>query len=184
MTNWHELRNRRRSILGTSLFAVIVTAATLAGCSAKSAEPTSPPARGSASTTATVQTSPAVGNERAELTLNGHTHTISGPVNCVAQSANPSGTPPLGNVAISASDDTASFAMSWLSNAKAPLMALTFSYKLDNGEYSMPYYPQPPNVEATMQDNTYTVKGRPPVLAPGESTLTKNLPVVIHATCP
>jgi hypothetical protein len=28
-------------------------------------------------------------------------------------------------------------------------MALTFSYKLDSGEYSMPYNAQPPNVEAT-----------------------------------
>jgi hypothetical protein len=44
----------------------------------------------------------------------------------------------LGNFAISASDATASFAMSWLSNAASPLMALTFSYKLDSGEYSMP----------------------------------------------
>jgi hypothetical protein len=116
--------------------------------------------------------------------LNGHTHAISGSVNCTAQAANPSGTPPLGNLAISASDDTASFAMSWLSNTPSPLMALTFSYKIDGGEYTMPYYPQPPNVQATAQGNSYTVKGTPPVLAPGESTLTKNLPVAINATCP
>lgn len=184
MTNPHARRHRCPSILGAPLLVVIVSAAMLTACSAKSAEPTSPPVRGSASSTATVQTSPAVGNGQAELTLNGHTHTISGPVNCTAQSANPSGTPSLGNLAISASDDTASFAMSWLSNAKAPLMGLTFSYKLDNGEYSMPYYPQPPNVEATVQGTSYTVKGSPPVLAPGESTLTKNLPVEIHASCP
>jgi Mycobacterium 19 kDa lipoprotein antigen len=169
---------------GAPLLAVILSAATLAGCSTKSAEPTSQPVRSSAFTTTTVATSPAGGTARAELTLNGHTHTISGPVNCTAQEANPSGTPPLGNLAISASDDTASFAMSWFSNSPSPLMALTFSYKIDGGEYTMPYYPQPPNVEATARGNNYTVKGTPPVLAPGESTLTKNLPVEIHATCP
>jgi hypothetical protein len=166
--------------LGTPLLVVIVCAATLAACSNKSTEPSSQPTRSSA----TAQTSPAGGTAQAEISLNGHTHTISGPVNCTAQQANPSGTPPLGNLAISASDDTASFAMSWLSNTPSPLMALTFSYKVDGGEYTMPYYPQPPNVQATGQGNSYTVKGTPPVLAPGESTLTKNMPVEIHANCP
>lgn len=171
---------------GAPLLAVILCAATLTACSNKTAEPSSDPARSSASATATptVQTSPAGGPSRAELTVNGHIHNISGPVNCTAQEANPSGTPPLGNLAISASDETASFGMSWLSNAPSPLMALTFSYKLDGGEYTMPYHPQRPNVEATAQGNNYTVKGTPPVLALGKSRLTKNLPVEIHATCP
>lgn len=169
---------------GTPLLVVIVCAAMLAACSGKSAEPSSQPARSSATTATTAQTSPASRTAPAEISLNGHTHTISGPVNCTAQQANPSGTPPLGNLAILASDETASFAMSWLSNTPSPLMALTFSYKIDGGEYTMPYYPQPPNVAATAQGHSYTVKGTPPVLAPGESTLTKNLPVEIHATCP
>jgi len=168
--------------LGTPLVVVLVCAATLTACSGKSAGPSSQPTRSSA--TAVTTPSPAAGSPHAEISLNGHTHTISGPVNCTAQQANPSGTPPLGNLAISASDDTASFAMSWLSNSPSPLMALTFSYKIDDGEYTMPYYPRPPNVQATGQGNGYTVKGTPPVLAPGESTLTKNLPVEIHATCP
>jgi Mycobacterium 19 kDa lipoprotein antigen len=170
--------------LGTPLLVVIVCAATLTACSGKSAGPSSQPTRSSAATTTTTTQSPAVSAASAQISLNGHTHTISGPVNCTAQQANPSGTPPLGNLAISASDDTASFAMSWLSNSPSPLMALTFSYKIDGGEYTMPYYPQPPNVQATGQRDSYTVKGTPPVLAPGESTLTKNLPVEIHATCP
>jgi hypothetical protein len=168
--------------LGAPLLVVIVCAATLAACSSKNAEPSSPPAR--SSTTTTAQANPAGGTPQAQISLNGHTHAISGPVNCTAQQANPSGTSPLGNLAISASDDTASFAMSWLSNTPSPLMALTFSYKLDGGEYTMPYYPQPPNVQAIGQGNSYTVKGTPPVLAPGESTLTKNMPVEIHASCP
>jgi hypothetical protein len=170
--------------LGIPLLVVIVCAATLTACSNKSAVPSSQLTRSSATVTTTTQASPAGGTAQAEISLNGHTHTISGPVNCTAQQANPSGTSPLGNLAISASDDTASFAMSWLSNTPSPLMALTFSYKVDDGEYTMPYSPQPPNVQATAQGNSYTVKGTPPVLAPGESTLTKNLPVEIHATCP
>jgi hypothetical protein len=170
--------------LGTPLLVVIVCAATLTACSGKSAVPSSQPTRSSATAATTTQTSAAGGAASAEILLNGHAHAISGPVNCTAQQANPSGTPPMGNLAISASDDTASFAMSWLSNTPSPLMALTFSYKVDGGEYTMPYYPQPPNVQATARGNSYTVKGTPPVLAPGESTLTKNLPVEIHATCP
>jgi hypothetical protein len=170
--------------LDPPLLVVIVCAATLTACSNKSPEPSTQPARSSRSTTTTTQTSPAGGTAQAELTLNGHTHAISGPVNCLAQEANPSGKPPLGDLAISASDDTASFAMSWLSNSPSPLMALTFSYNIDGGEYTMPYYPQPPNVQAIAQGNSYTVKGTPPVLAPGESTLTKNLPAEIHVTCP
>jgi Mycobacterium 19 kDa lipoprotein antigen len=171
--------------LGTPLLVVIVCAATLTACSNKSAGPSSAPVRSSpAATTTAVATSPAGGPSHAEITLNGRTHKISGQVNCTAQQANPSGTPPLGNLAILASDETASFAMSWLTNSPSPLMALTFSYKIDGGEYTMPYYPQPPNVQATAQGNSYTVKGTPPVLAPGESTLTKNLPAEIHATCP
>jgi lipoprotein antigen len=175
-----------RKRLGAPLLVVIVCTAALAACSDKSAKPGSQTVQSSVSATTptAAQTSPAGGTARAQMTVNGHTHAISGPVNCTAQAANPSGTPPLGNLAIMASDDTASFAMSWLSNTAAPLMALTFSYKVDGGEYTMPYYPQPPNVNATAQGNRYTVKGTPPVLAPGESTLTKNMPVEIHATCP
>jgi len=184
MRNPYQLRNWCASVLGTPLLVVAVSAAALTACSGKNAEPTSQPVRSSASKSATVETTHTGGTARADITLNGHVHAISGPVNCTAQAANPSATPPLGNIAISASDSTASFAMSWLSNARSPLMALTFSYKLDHGDYSMPYYPKPPNVEATVQGNSYTVKGTPPVLAPGESTLTKNLPVEIHATCP
>jgi len=163
---------------------VIALAATLTGCSGKGAAPASPPVRSSASTTTTVPTSPANSSARAQLTVNGHTHVISGSVNCTAQAADPTGTPPRGNLAISASDETASVAMSWLSNSASPLTALTFSYKVDGGDYMMPYYPQPPNIEATTQGNTYSVKGTPPVLPPGESTLTTNLPVEIHVTCP
>jgi hypothetical protein len=172
------------NLFGTPLLAVIVCAATLTACSHKSAEPSSQPARSSPAATPTAQTSTPGGTARAEMSLNGHTHTIAGPVNCTAQAANPGGTPPLGNLAIGASDDTASFVMSWLSNTPSPLMALTFTYKIDGGQYAMPYYPRPPKVQANAQGNSYMVKGDAPVLVPGESTVTKNMPVEIHATCP
>ncbi len=170
--------------LGAALLAVVASAATLSACSHKG-EPASQPVRGSASTTATatVQATPGSSGAVAELMVDGHTHQISGPVNCTAQAVDPHATPPLGNLAIGASDETASFAMSWLSNAKSPLMGLTLSYKLDSAEYAMPYYPQPPGVQATVQGNSYTVKGTPPVLRPGEDTL-KNLQIEIHVTCP
>jgi hypothetical protein len=166
--------------LGASLLAVIVPAATLVACSGKTG-PGSPPVRGSASSTTTTQATTGAG--QAELAVDGHTHKISGLVNCTAQAATHDATAPLGNLAISASDDTASFAMSWLSNTKSPVMGLTLSYKVDSGEYTMPYYPKPPNLEANVRGKTYTVKGTPPVLTPGESTL-KNLPVEIRVACP
>ncbi len=167
---------------GAALLAVIASAATLIACS-HTGEPARPPARSSASPTATVQAPPNSGAAHAELTVDGHTHKISGSVNCTAQLPNPTAKFPLGDLAISASDETASFAISWLSNAKSPLMALTLSYKVDRGEYTMPYYPRPPNIESSTQGKNYTVKGTPPVLTPGESTL-KDLPVEIHVTCP
>jgi Mycobacterium 19 kDa lipoprotein antigen len=163
---------------------LILLAAALVGCSGKSTEPPSQPSRSSASATTTAPTSPTGSNARAQLTVKGHTHVITGSVNCTAQEADPTGTPPRGNLAITASDETASVAMSWLSNAASPLTALTFSYKIDGGDYLMPYYPQPPNVEATAQGSSYSVKGTAPVLPPGESMRTQNLPIEIHVTCP
>ena len=111
---------------GATLLAVIASAATLTACSSKS-EPTSHPARVPVPPTTTAQAIPGSGAAPAELMVDGHIHNISGPVNCTAQAPNPTAKFPLGNLAISASDDTASFAMSWLSNAKSPLMALTLS---------------------------------------------------------
>jgi hypothetical protein len=179
------MTNSRRPL---AALGVIIVAATLASCSDKGTEPasqSSQPVRSSASaTTTTASTSPPNGNARAQLTVKGHSHVISGSVVCTSQAADPTGTPPRGDLAISASDETASVAMSWLSNSPSPLTALTFNYKINGGDYTMPYYPQPPNVEATAQGNTYSVKGTFPVLPPGQSTLTTNLPVEIHVTCP
>ena len=164
--------------------AVILFAAMLSGCSTKSAGPTSQPSAGSASTTASSGTTPGGGGAAsAQLTVDGHTHTFSAPPSCKAQTANPSGTPPSGNTEISARDDTAQFTLSWLSDAKQPLVAMTLGFKVDNGEYTMPYYPNPPNVEATQQGKTYAVKGTPPVENPSQSN-TDGLPVEIHVTCP
>ncbi len=115
--------------------------------------------------------------------VDGHTHTFSGQVACTAQSANPSGTPPSGDLLISASDDTALFSISWLSNAKSPVTTLSLTFRLDSGEYAMPAYPNPPNVVATVQGKSYTVKGTPPVQPPGENAM-RDLPVEIHVTCP
>lgn len=164
--------------------AVILLAAMLSGCSTNGGSPTSQPSAGSASTSATTGTTPGgSGAASAQLTVDGHTHTFSGPPTCKAQTANPTGTPPSGNTEIGASDDTASFTLSWLSDAKAPVVGMTLTFNVDNGQYGMPYYPNPPGIEATQQDKNYTVKGTPPVEAPGQSNMS-NLPVEIHVTCP
>jgi len=179
--------SRRTSVL-TALRAaapaVMLLAAMLSGCSTNSGSPAAQPSAGSASTSPTPGTTPGgSGAASAQLTVDGHTHTFSGPPSCKAQTANPNGTPPSGNTEIGASDDTASFTLSWLSDAKAPVVGMTLSFKVDNGGYGMPYYPNPPGIEATQQDKNYTVKGTPPVEAPGQSSMS-NLPVEIHVTCP
>lgn len=153
------------------LLWAIVPVALLMACSNKGATPTSQPASRTPSAAS------------ADLTVDGHAHKFSGGVACTSQSANPSGTPPSGDLGISASDDTASFSISWLSNAKSPVTILSLTFKTDSGEYSMPAYPNPPNVQATVQGKSYTVKGTPPVQPPGETAM-RDLPVEIHVTCP
>ena len=74
---------------------------------------------------------------------------------------------------VTASDDVASFDIRW-ANATPSLVALSLTFKVDDGEYSMPYYPNPPHVEATKEGKNYTVKGTPPVLAPGDSATSKS----------
>jgi Mycobacterium 19 kDa lipoprotein antigen len=169
--------------LGASALSVIVLAAMLVACSNKSGTPTSGPTPGSASTSATTGSTPGGGAASAEMTVDGHTHRFSGPVNCTTQEGNPSGTPPRGNMEISASDDAASFDLSW-SDTTPYLATMSLHLKVDNGEYSMPVYPHPPEVEATKQGKSYTVKGTPPVEAPGNQSAMKALPVEIHVTCP
>ena len=87
---------------------------------------------------------------------------------------------------ISASDDAAYFNLSW-SDTAPNVVTLSLSLKVDNGEYGMPSTPHP-DVEATKQGKSYTVKvkvkGTPTVEAPGNRSAIEDLPVEIHVTCP
>jgi Mycobacterium 19 kDa lipoprotein antigen len=168
--------------LGACVLSVIVLVAMLVACSNKSGTPTSGPSPGSASTSATTGTTPGEGAASADMTVDGHTHRFSGPVNCTTQEANPSGTPPRGYMEISASDDAAYFNLSW-SDTAPNVVTLSLSLKVDNGEYGMPSTPHP-DVEATKQGKSYTVNGTPGVTGPGNQSAGKDLPVEIHVTCP
>jgi hypothetical protein len=125
-------RNRRPTVRRAALLAVIVPVALLTACSNKGATPTSQPASTTTSATVTVTTTPSAAS--ADLTVDGHAHTFSGRIDCTAQSANPSGTPPRGDLEIGASDNTASLSISWLSNASSPVTTLGLTFKVDNGE--------------------------------------------------
>ena len=160
-------------VLRLPVLAVALLAAMVSGCSTKSAEQTSQQGPGSVSTTTTAGTT---------LMVDGHTHTISGPVTCKPSEANPTGTPPHGDTEISAGDGTASFVLSWLSGATPPLLGMTFVLKVDNGEYTTPWVPNP-TAEATQEGKSYAVKGTAAVTPPGQSAV-KNVPFEIHATCP
>ncbi|MGH3560762.1 MAG: hypothetical protein ACRDTN_02865, partial [Mycobacterium sp.] len=116
----------------------MLAAVTLSGCSTKSAEPTSQPNSRSASTVTTkAQPRIGAGGARATLMVNGHTHTISGPVDCKTSPANPTATPTQAGTEkteINADDDTASVFVSW-SNATPTINGLSFTLKVDSGEY-------------------------------------------------
>jgi hypothetical protein len=60
---------------------------------------------------------------------------------------------------------------------------MTFTLKVENGEYSTPWVPNPSVDEATNQGKSYTVRGTAPVRPPGQSDMTR-LPFEIHVTCP
>ncbi len=171
MTDPHMRPDRRSTVRRAALLAVIVPLTLLAACSGKGATRTSQPA----------PADPAAAS--ADLTVDGHAHTFSGGVTCTSQSADPSATPPRGNLVISASDDTASFSISWLSNARSPVALLSLTFTTGGGEYSTPAYPNPPNVQATAQGKSYTVKGTPPVQPPGENAM-RDLAIQIHVNCP
>jgi hypothetical protein len=162
------------------LFALVVATAPLTGCSSTNGKAPSQAPTSSTSTTAKSSSGSATGSAR--ITVDGHSHTFSGAVTCTSQPANPNATPPRGNTEISAQDEAASLTLSWSANAASPLIAMSFDLKADVGEYRMPRRSNPPQVDATTQDNSYTVKGTPPVIAPGEGTM-KNLPVEIEVTC-
>jgi hypothetical protein len=168
---------------GAAVLAVVVLVASLSACSKKSDEPTSHPGSSSGPASTTDGLSQVAS---ADVMVDGHTHTISGAIDCSTSASNPSATPTQAGTettSISAQDDSAWINLS-LSNATPPSVdGFSLSLTVENGEYSIPFQkPQKP-VEATKQGKSYAVKGT----GSGWSTpgrVGRALPFEIHVTCP
>ncbi|WP_163745641.1 lipoprotein LpqH [Mycobacterium lacus] len=143
-------------------------------CSTKGGEPASAPSSSPTPTNATVM-------------VDGHSHTISGEVDCRTTPTQPSATPAESGsqtTRISAHDDTASVSLS-LSDATPPgVNGFAISLNAASATYQMPYQAvQSPNqVQASRQGNSYTVTGTGKALAPGQGGM-RDLPFEIDVTC-
>ncbi len=129
------------------------------------------------------------GPTSASVTVDGHTHNISGAVECTNSSANPRATPPetgSGTTRISAHDDSAGFNLALSNDSPPRLDGFALSLTVDNGEYEMPYQSalSSNQITVTRQGNTYLVKGTGASVTrvpPGRST---NPTFEIDVACP
>jgi hypothetical protein len=165
--------DRRLSfVLGTAAFVVVGTIAP--ACSTKTGEPASAPSSTPVATNTTVM-------------VDGHSHTISGKVDCTTSAMQPSATPPeSGNktTRISAHDDAATVSLS-LSDANPPgVNGFSISLNAANANYQLPYQSvqSPDQVRATQSGKNYTVTGVGKALAPGQGGM-RDLQFEVDVTC-
>lgn len=149
-------RHTVRIAVGATALGVSALGATLPACSAHSG-PGSPPSAPSAPAAATVM-------------VEGHTHTISGVVECRTSPAVRTATPSESGTQttrVNAHDDSAS------------------ALKIGSVDYQMPYQPvqSPTQVEATRQGKSYTLTGTGHAVIPGQTGM-RELPFGVHVTCP
>ncbi|QUR68096.1 lipoprotein LpqH [Mycobacterium spongiae] len=167
-------RHGERTAIGVAVLGVLVLAAATPACS-RQAEPAATESPSEAPVSATIM-------------MDGHTHTISGAVECRTRRAQPTATPvEYGNqtTEVSAQDDSASLSFSFSDATPPDVNGFAVSLKVDGGSYEMPYQPvrSPTQLEASRQGKSYTVTGTGQALAPGQS-VARELPFGVHVTCP
>ncbi|OSC37654.1 lipoprotein LpqH [Mycobacterium decipiens] len=171
------MTNPRRTVataVCAAALGVTVLGASVPACSTKSG-PGSPPGSSSAPARATVM-------------VEGHTHTISGAVECSTSPAVRTATPPESGTQttrVSARDDSASVTLSLSDSTPPDVNGFSISLKSGNTKYQMPYQPveSPTQVEATRQGKSYTLTGTGHAVIPGQSGM-RELPFGVHVTCP
>jgi hypothetical protein len=163
---------RLSSVLGTA--AIVVVGMIAPACSSKNGEPAS------AATSTPVVTNTTV-------MVDGHSHTISGKVDCSTSPIQPSATPPeSGNktTRVSAHDDTATVSLS-MSDANPPgVNGFSISLNAATANYQLPYQSvqSPDQVHATKDGKSYAVTGVGKALAPGQGGM-RDLQFEVNVTC-
>ncbi|MGB9304821.1 MAG: lipoprotein LpqH [Mycobacterium sp.] len=163
---------RSARVLGAAALLLVGTIA--AACSTKNGEPASAPSSTPVATNTTVM-------------VDGHSHTISGKVDCSTLPRQTSATPPeSGNktTRISAQDDSAYVSLS-MSDANPPgVNGFSISLTAANANYQLPYQSvqSPEQVHATKAGKTYTVTGVGKALAPGQGGM-RDLQFEVDVTC-
>ncbi len=142
-------RHTVRIAVGATALGVSALGATLPACSAHSG-PGSPPVRRQLR-----------GRDRHGR---GHTHTISGVVECRTSPAVRTATPSESGTQttrVNAHDDSASVTLSLSDSTPPDVNGFGISLKIGSVDYQMPYQPvqSPTQVEATRQGKSYTLTG-------------------------
>lgn len=164
-------RPTRRTGLGVLALGLFALGTAVPACSTKD-EPT---------------TGPKPSSSHAEVTImmDGHTHTISGAVECSTRRAQANATPTeYGNQTthVSAKDDAASVTLSFSDATPPDVDSFAISLTAGHDSYQMPLQ-SPSGVEAARQGKSYTVTGTGRASAPGHGE-TRDLTFGIHVTCP
>lgn len=167
-------RHTVRIAVGATALGVSALGATLPACFAHSG-PGSPPSAPSAPAAATVM-------------VEGHTHTISGVVECRTSPAVRTATPSESGTQttrVNAHDDSASVTLSLSDSTPPDVNGFGISLKIGSVDYQMPYQPvqSPTQVEATRQGKSYTLTGTGHAVIPGQTGM-RELPFGVHVTCP
>jgi hypothetical protein len=120
--------------------------------------------------------------------LEGHSHTISGGVECRTSPAQTTATPAESGTQttrITAHDDSASVNVSISDLSPPDVNGFSLSLKAEGASYVMPYQPvqSATQLEATRNGKSFTVTGTGQAETGGQGG-TRQLPFGLHMTCP
>lgn len=159
-----------RKVVGAALGIVL-----LAACSSNGSPSASSPSSSAAASGATVM-------------VEGHSHMISGGVECKTTPAQTNATPAESGTQttrITAKDSLASVSLSVSDLTPPDVNGFAISLISEGTRYQMPYQPveSATQVEASRQGKKYTVTGTGQAETTGQNTM-RQLPFGIHITCP
>jgi hypothetical protein len=168
-------RHRVRKGLGAVALGVVVLGGTVPACSNKTGVPSS-----------SASSSPAAA-AGVTVMVEGHSHAITGGVECRTSPAQTSATPAESGTQttrVEAHDDSASVTLSISDLTPPDVNSFAISLKAGSTNYQMPYQPvqSPTQIQVTRDGKKYTVTGT----GQGETgpNTMRQLPFGIHITCP
>jgi hypothetical protein len=168
-------RHGVRKGLGAFALGVVVLGAAVPACSSKTGVPSSSASSSTAAAAAVT------------VMVEGHSHAISGGIQCRTAPAETNATPPESGTQttrIEAHDESASVTLSISDLTPPDVNSFAISLKAGGTNYQMPYQPvqSATQVQASRDGKKYTVTGT----GQGETgpNTMRQLPFGIHVTCP